>query len=342
MARFLIGSQSEVLIDRGLPGPLLPESPKRRRVAVLTQPGAEAIGKVVVAALAEQAEWAVETVMLAGGEEAKTVSAVESVYHRLAKLELGRSDTIVTVGGGAATDAGGFVAATWLRGVEVVHVPTTLLAAVDAAIGGKTALNLAGKNLVGAFWHPSRVAIDLDILDLLPEPLMRQGAAEAIKAGLIAAPDLVEAYHTVGLSAPLERIVAPAVRVKAEIVSEDFNEKGRRAWLNLGHTIGHGIEYASGLSHGESVSIGLVAAAAVSRRKLDFPATEYILETLTQVGLPTRAPALNRDEVLGLIALDKKRDRGEIRMVLLSELGAPEVHSVTTEDLAFGLDAVGL
>lgn len=339
MARFLIGTESEILVERGLPDPLLPESATRNRVAILCQPGAEAASEMIREALDG---WSVERVLLEAGEEAKTLAAVESVYRDLAEMELGRGDTIVTVGGGAATDAGGFVAATWLRGVEVVHVPTTLLAAVDASIGGKTAVNLAGKNLVGAFWHPSRVVIDLDILDALPETLLRQGAAEAIKAGLIAAPDLVEAYHTVGLSAPLERIVGPAVRVKAEIVSADFTEQGRRAWLNLGHTIGHGIEFASGLSHGESVAIGLVAAMAVSRRLLAFPATDYVVETLAHVGLPTRMPGLDRSQVLALIALDKKRNRDGIRMVLLSELGAPEVVSVTEDDIAFGLDAVGI
>ncbi|HJR91888.1 MAG TPA: 3-dehydroquinate synthase family protein [Acidimicrobiia bacterium] len=340
MARFLIGESSEILIGRGLPRPLLPPSPARRRVAVLHQARSPSVADVVDSL--EAGGVAVEVIDLPGGEEAKTLAAVEGVYHRLAGFELGRSDTVVTVGGGATTDAGGFVAATWLRGIEVVHVPTTLLAAVDAAIGGKTAVNLGGKNLVGAFWHPRRVAIDLDTLSGLPAALMRQGAAEAIKAGLIGAPALVEEYRIHGLAAPLEEVVPPAVRVKAEIVSDDFTERGNRAWLNLGHTIGHGIEFASGLSHGESVAIGLVAACAVSERLLGFDQTRYVVETLERVGLPVRAPAVDRDRVLQLVALDKKREADSIRMVLLGDVGAPQVVAVGPEDVAHGLAAVGL
>lgn len=340
MDRFLIGNESEVLVGRGLPRPLLPSSAQRRRVAVLRQPGADPAA--VLDALAADGNLLIEMMELPDGEEAKTLPAVEEVYHRLAAFELGRADTIVTVGGGATTDAGGFVAATWLRGVQVVHVPTTLVAAVDASIGGKTAINLAGKNLVGAFWHPHRVVVDLNTLEALSPELMRQGAAEAIKVGLIDAPDLVEAYRTMGLSAPLERIVGPAVRVKTDIVSEDFTEQGRRAWLNLGHTIGHGIEYASGLSHGESVSLGLVAAAAVSRRRLDFQHADYVEQTLVEVGLPVQAPPVDRETVLGLVSLDKKRAGDALRMVLLADIGVPQVHTVTADDIAFGLAAVGV
>lgn len=339
MARFQIGAGCEILVDRGLPDPLLPPARGRRRVAVLVQDGAEQVGERVVASLGE---YAVETVSIAAGEAAKELAAVEAVYHRLAEMELGRGDTIVNVGGGAASDAGGFVAATWLRGVEAVNIPTTLLAAVDASIGGKTGLNLAGKNLVGAFHHPSRVIVDLDILDALPEQLVREGSAEAIKVGLLAAPAVVDTYHTLGLSAPMETVVGPAVKVKVDIVAEDFTEQGRRAWLNLGHTIGHGIEFASGLTHGESVALGLVAATAVSTRRLGFDAADYVIETLNQVGLPTRAPELDRARVIGLIGLDKKRDDTGLRMVLLAGIGQPEVVTVTPADIEAGLSAVGL
>lgn len=340
MARFLIGDQSEVLVDRGFPEPLLPPSTRRGRVAILHQPDVKVLAERVADAIGPRLE--PELIELAPGEDAKTLEAVGAVYEQLAALELGRSDTIVTVGGGAASDSGGFVAATWLRGVEVVHVPTTLLAAVDASIGGKTGLNLAGKNLVGVFWHPSRVVVDLDILEGLTDELLRQGAAEAIKAGLLGAPGILDAYHAVGLSASMETVVTPAIRVKAEIVTEDFTEQGRRAWLNLGHTIGHGIEFAAGVSHGEAVAVGLVAAAAISKRRLDFPDTDLVIETLNQVGLPIRAPEVDRDRVLDLISLDKKRDETGLRMVLLESIGHPQLVNVARDDLEFGLAALGL
>lgn len=339
MARFLIGEDSEVVVGRGLPAPLLPPREGRQTVALLHQPG---VAFEDVAELLAGEVDTVETVELPDGEAAKSLDSVANVYARLAELHLGRADTIVTVGGGAATDAGGFVAATWLRGVEAVHVPTTLLAAVDAAIGGKTAVNLAGKNLVGAFWHPSRVLIDLNVLEGLPAPLLRQGAAEAIKAGLIDAPGIVDAYRTHGLDASLGLVVEEAVRVKTSIVAGDFTERGDRTLLNLGHTIGHGVEFTTGLSHGESVSIGLVAACAVSARLLAFPASEYVTGALEVVGLPTAAPGADRAEVRRLISLDKKRDSEGVRMVLLREVGSPEVHRVGPDDIEAGLDAIGL
>ena len=196
--------------------------------------------------------------------------SAETVYETLARLGLSRHDTVLGVGGGSVTDLAGFVAGTWLRGVEVVHVPTTLLGAIDASIGGKSGVNLAGKNLVGVFWHPSRVVVDVGIMKALPAALLREGLVEAMKVGLIGDPGLFGAIEDSGTDVNLEDVVRRAVAVKARIVAEDERELGVRALLNLGHTIGHAIEFASPLSHGESVGIGLVAAARVSESKLGF------------------------------------------------------------------------
>lgn len=342
MERFLIGDASEILVGRGLPDPLLPPSAHRRKAAILTQPTVTEKARAIADRLATTEGLVTEVVELADRESAKSLSALEGIYAALARMELGRDDVIIAVGGGAATDTGGFVAATWLRGVDVVHVPTTLLGAVDAAIGGKTAVNLAGKNLVGAFWHPRRVAIDLDTMESLPEALKREGSAEAIKTGFIGAPDIVAAYLEHGLDAPVEDVVPASVAVKTSIVSGDFTEKGDRALLNLGHTIGHGIEFASNLSHGEAVAIGLVAAAAISEAKLGFMGTGRVVEVLKRVGLPVRSPELSRSDVIRLVALDKKRDADGLRMVLLTPDGGVEVHRVDESDLGVGLDAVGL
>lgn len=338
MDRFLIGGTCEVLVGRGRPRPFLPPSDGRARAVLLVQPGAEEVAEAV----GEDIEVPLDRIDLADGEAAKTLEAVGAVYTTLADLGIGRADTIVVVGGGAATDAGGFVAATWLRGIEVVQVPTTLVAAVDAAVGGKTAINVAGKNLVGAFWHPTRVIVDLDVLDALPPALRREGAAEVIKAGLLDAPDIVAAYREHGLDVDAERVVPPAIEVKARIVDEDFTERGRRALLNLGHTVGHAVEFASGWPHGDSVAVGLVAEARIAADMLGFADEAEIVATLEAVGLPTKAPSLDRDHVLDLIRLDKKRDRVGLRMVLLAAVGRPEIHHVERDEVVAGLEAVGV
>lgn len=340
MERILIGDQSEILVGRGRPDPLLPARPVRRRAAVFAQPGTAALAEEIAHRLHDEG---VETGthMMPDREEAKTLAAVEAAYRRLADLGLGRDDTVVAVGGGALTDAAGFVAGTWMRGIESVYLPTTLLGAVDAAIGGKTGVNIGGKNLVGVFWHPRRVVVDLDVLERLPEELKRQGAAEIIKAGLLADPPVVDAYRREGLGVVLDEVVPAAIRVKTDIVAGDFTERGQRGLLNLGHTIGHGIEFAAGLSHGDSVAIGLVAAAAVSQRVLGFEATSEVTSALEAVGLPVQAPPLDRDEVIRLVGLDKKRSAGQLRMVLLEAPGRPRLMEVSADDLAWGLDAVG-
>ena len=227
-------------------------------------------------------------------DEAKTMAVVEKAYRWLAEVPLGRHDTIVGVGGGAATDMAGFVAATWLRGVESVMVPTTMLGAVDAAIGGKTGINLEGKNLVGAFHLPSRVVVDLDVMETVPATLRLEGLAEALKAGLVADPVLVELFERHGASAPLEDVVTRSIKVKAEVVGADYREDGRRAILNFGHTIGHGVEMAAGMPHGMAVAVGMVAAGAVSAARYGFPA-QWLTDLIFSLGLPVSAFGVSRD-----------------------------------------------
>jgi 3-dehydroquinate synthase len=210
------------------------------------------------------------------GELAKTAHVADRCWERLGRAGFTRSDAVVTVGGGATTDLGGFVAATWLRGVRVVHVPTTLLAMVDAALGGKTGINTSvGKNLVGAFHEPAAVLCDLALLGSLPEPELRSGLGEVVKCGFIADPrilEIVEQTEAATLlpgSPELRELVERAVRVKAAVVAEDLTETGGSAGhpgreiLNYGHTMGHAIEQASGytLRHGEAVAVGSVYAA---------------------------------------------------------------------------------
>jgi 3-dehydroquinate synthase len=341
MTELTVAGVTEMVIGGGIPEIILPPRPGRIRVAVLTQPGATHVALDVARRLREE-ELQVEVIGLPDRDEAKTLPVAQSVYEALARFGLGRDDTVIGVGGGSVTDLAGFVAGTWLRGVEVVHIPTTLLAAVDASIGGKTAINLAGKNLVGVFWHPSRVIVDVGGLERLPVGLRREGLAEALKTGLVGDADLFDLLARKGEAAPLEEVVARSAAVKARVVGQDARESGLRAILNFGHTIGHAIEFASPMSHGECVAVGMVAAGSISERRLRFGGTERIVDAITGLGLPTEVDGLDRARVEDLLRHDKKRDASGLRMVLLREVADPVVEHVDDRDLAVGLEAVGL
>ena len=352
MESILIGNECEILVSEDLPVPLLPPRSRnpRSRVVVLTQPGvaarvsAAAVSRIAeVAARKDSDPVAVHTVEIPDREDAKTLRVVEDVYGELDRHRVDRHDTIVGVGGGAATDLAGFVAATWLRGVEAVYVPTTLLGAVDAAIGGKTGVNRKGKNQVGAFRHPRRVAISIEVLRSLPRSLLVEGMGETLKAGLIADPRLVEVLESDGLDASLTEVVTRAVRVKAEVTAGDFFETGRRAILNYGHTVGHAVETATGMPHGHAVAVGMVAAGAISARKTGFSHAERQRGIIASLGLPVRSPEAPRSVIVDLVGRDKKRRGGSLpKMVLLEDFGNPVVIDVTLDDLEVGLAAVGL
>jgi len=333
---------SEIVIDRGVaddPHAVLQPRADRANAAVLCQPATRGVAERLAAAFARTGI-AAAVIELPAGEAVKALDALEPIYRRLNDLSLTRRDTIVGVGGGALTDVAGFVAATYLRGVEAVYVATTLLGAVDAAIGGKTAVNVGGKNLVGVFAHPTRVVIDLDLLDQLPPDLIRQGSAEALKAGLIGDPELVSLYARHGIDAPLDEVVDRAVGVKAAVVSDDFRERGDRAYLNYGHTVGHAIEVASGISHGDAVAIGMVAAGTVSRLTVGFTGAGEQRDLIGRLGLPTVAPPVDAARVLELVNLDKKRDAAGTRMVVLEEIGRPAVLHVDDATVRAALASV--
>lgn len=334
----------EVAIDRDVAhriDAVLPTRSGRRRVAVLCQPSVRNLAGAVSGA-ASATGLATDVVELPDGEAAKTIAVVDDTYRELNRMALAREDTVVGIGGGALTDVAGFIAATYLRGVEAVYVTTTLLGAVDAAIGGKTAINVDGKNLAGAFAHPSRVVIDLDVLEQLPPELIRQGSAEAMKTGMIADSDLVALYAEHGIEAPLAEVVDRAVAVKTAVVSDDFRESGTRAFLNYGHTVGHAIETEAGIPHGDAVAVGMVAAAAVSEAELGFTGATEQRTLIERLALPTTAPAVDVRRVRSLIELDKKRDEGGVRMVLLEDVGRPVVVNVDDATVRFALAAVGI
>ena len=309
--------------------------------AVLCQPSTHRIADRIAGALAAAGIRA-SGYTLPDGEEAKRMSVVESVYRHLNQQRFTRGDVVVAVGGGSLTDVAGFVAGTYLRGVSVMYLPTTLLGAVDAAVGGKTGVNVDGKNLAGVFRHPELVVVDVDILDALPVRWKEEGSAEAVKTGFIADMEIVRRYEADLLDVDLEEIVNRSVAVKASVVSDDFTETGRRAILNYGHTVGHAIESSSGCSHGDAVAIGMVAAGAASHHVLGFDGADRQVALLGALGLPTDARSAHRDAVRSLMALDKKRDDTGLRFVLLSAFERPEVVTVDDATVEVALDAVGL
>jgi 3-dehydroquinate synthase len=281
------------------------------------------------------------------GEAAKDLRVAHHVWAALGQAAFTRTDLVVGIGGGAVTDVTGFAAATWLRGVPVVHVPTTLLGMVDAAIGGKVAINTAaGKNLVGAFHQPELVVVDPSYLATLDQEDYVAGLAEVVKAGFIADPailDLIESNVPAVLSrqpAFVEELVTRAVRVKASVVAADPTESGRRMVLNYGHTLAHAIEHDAGYGawrHGDAVAVGLVYAAAVARRRrfgaLDGETADRHRAILESLGLPTRYAADAWPRLRAAMRTDKKSRGDRLRFVVLDELAKPSVLDSPNEAL---------
>lgn len=338
MAELVVAGATRVWLGAGAPVDAAIGDGAAGRIAVLTQPG---VPRGVAGRLAKGNDDAV-VIDVADGEAAKTLAEVDRVCRRLEAVGIGRDDLIVGVGGGALCDLAGFVAGVYRRGVSLCLVPTTLVAAVDAAIGGKSGVNLAAKNQIGLFRHPHRVVIDTAVLADLPTALLREGSAEALKAGYVGDPSLVDLYEGHGLEAPLAEVVERAIRVKAGIVTRDFTETGERAHLNFGHTIGHALELAGPMSHGAAVAVGMVAAARVSATLAGFAGEARLRSVLARLGLPVEAPAVDPARVRDLVQHDKKRHGGELRMVLLEAVGRPRVLPVDDATVTAALAAVGI
>jgi 3-dehydroquinate synthase len=323
----------DVLVGTGLLGELPKLLTSAARVAVLhplvMRTGAEAV-------CADLRAHGIDPlpIEVPDGEDAKTLSVAGTCWDLLGRAGFTRSDAIVGLGGGATTDLAGWVAAAWLRGVRVVQVPTTLAGMVDAAVGGKTGINTdRGKNLVGAFHPPAGVLCDLSVLSTLPTADYRAGLAEVVKCGFIADPmilELIEGYRdVVGQPGnPVEQdLVERSIRVKAEVVSEDLTEQGRREILNYGHTLGHAIERAEHYRwrHGDAISVGLVYAAALGRRlgRLDDATADRHRAILELLGLPTSYRPSAFPALLETMRIDKKARGNRIRFIVLSGLAKP-------------------
>jgi 3-dehydroquinate synthase len=278
----------------------------------------------------------VHPVEVPDGETAKTLAVAGACWDALGRAGFTRTDAVVGLGGGATTDLAGWVAAAWLRGVRVVQLPTTLLGMVDAAVGGKTGIDIdAGKNLVGAFHPPAGVLCDLAALATLPRREHVAGLAEVVKCGFIADPAILDAVEAdpAGAADPAGRfvreLVERAVRVKADVVSRDLRESGERVYLNYGHTLAHAIEKVEGYRwrHGDAVSVGLVFAAALGRLagRLDRPTADRHPAVLAALGLPTSYAGAGWPTLLEAMRVDKKARGSVLRFVVLDGLARPAI-----------------
>ena len=321
-------SPYDVVVGHGLLGELAELVAGAQRVAVVHPSALRATAEAVQAEL-DNDTYLVE---VPDGEAQKDLKVAAYVWDVLGQVGFTRTDAVVGVGGGATTDLAGFVAATWLRGVRVVHVPTTLLGMVDAAVGGKTGVNTAaGKNLVGVFHPPAGVLADLTALETVPRHDYVAGLAEIVKVGFTHDPvilDLIDREATTPQGPHTRELIERAIAVKAQVVSDDLTEQGQREFLNYGHTLGHAIEKAESYSwrHGAAVSVGLVFAAELGRLagRLDDATAARHREVLETVGLPT-SYAGDWATVHATMAVDKKSRGSRLRFVVLDGLARPRM-----------------
>ena len=334
----------DVVIGRGLLG------------EVATGLGAD-VRKVLVVhpvALTTSAEALRESLLGAGyetilagvpdSEDAKRVEVAAFCWGIMGQADFTRSDAVIGFGGGSTTDLAGFVAATWLRGVKLIQVPTTLLGMVDAAIGGKTGINTAeGKNLVGAFHAPAKVVVDLDTLLTLAKNEILAGFGEVVKYGFIADPRILElieedvAKATDPASEVFQEIIERSIAIKARVVGEDFKESGLREILNYGHTLGHAIEHAERYKwrHGAAISIGMVFVAELARLagRLSDQVVDRHISILKLLGLPVSYPAGKWNQLVETMQRDKKSRAGILRFVVLDDIAKPTIMAAPTPEM---------
>lgn len=336
----------EILLGRGLLDELADALGSAVRKALIVYPEALEASATFIAETLRSKSKEVWLFPVADGESAKTDQWLGAAWSYLGQAEFSRSDAVIGLGGGATTDLAGFIAATWLRGIAVVQVPTTLLGMVDAAIGGKTGINtLEGKNLVGAFHEPKAVLADLDSLETLPKIELISGFGEIVKYGFIADSkilDLIEEDVDDARDTKSERfaeLVKRSIAIKAEVVAADFKESSRREILNYGHTLAHSIELVEHYKwrHGHAVAVGLVFAAELGRLsgRLDDSTADRHRSILERLQLPTTYPADRWESIFTGMQVDKKSRGGILRFVVLDGLNKPAMLEAPTKDMLF-------
>lgn len=325
--------EPNILIGRNLLD-RIPEALDGVKKILLVHPTSLSTSAQTIRESLEQSNYSVLLAEVPDGEPQKRIEVAAFCWKIMGEQDFHRNDAVIGLGGGATTDLAGFVAATWLRGVRSVLIPTTLLAMVDAAIGGKTGINTAeGKNLVGSFYQPHTVVIDIASLETLPKFDLVAGMAEVVKYGFIADPTILELIRSKpdsildASSEDLEWLVRRSIEIKSEITHEDFREAGRREFLNYGHTLGHAIEQVERYQwrHGAAISIGMVFASelAVLTGHLTPEQAELHRDILGGLGLPLSYRADRWDQLLAVMQRDKKSRSGHLRFVVLNDIGKP-------------------
>lgn len=311
---------------------------KKPKTAVITDDTVNALYAEATKKRLTDAGYEVHLFEFTHGESSKNLHTVSAAYSFLSKHQFTRTDLIIALGGGVTGDLAGYIAATWLRGIRFIQIPTTFLAMIDSSVGGKTGVDiLEGKNLVGAFWQPSLVLIDPNVLSTLPNEIFSDGTAEAIKYGAILDKSLFELLARGDLMEKLNEVIIRCVTLKRQVVEEDELDKGIRQWLNFGHTLGHAIERESNfnISHGKGVAIGmnLVTAAAEIRGLTPAGTQARIAACCERYGLPTKTDYPLQSLCAHALG-DKKRSGAEIHLVLLQELGTARLHVIAADALA--------
>ena len=323
----------EVRIGAGLMETLGENIPKKaKKVCIVSETNVWPLHGSSAVKSIEDAGFEVTSFVFPAGEASKCGATYLELVNFLAESRLTRTDCLVALGGGVVGDLTGFAAATFLRGIPFIQVPTTLLAAVDSSVGGKTAIDLpAGKNLCGAFYQPSLVLCDTDAIATLPEDIFRDGCAEVIKYGILYDPALFATLQVQGLDFDREAVITRCVELKRDVVAEDEFDTGARMKLNLGHTIGHGVEALSNfqLSHGKSVAIGM---AIVARSACDPATRDAILEILYRFGLPTETSS-SAEDLYTCALSDKKRAGGMVNLIIPCSIGSCAIVPTPVEDV---------
>ncbi|WP_157149380.1 3-dehydroquinate synthase [Brachyspira pilosicoli] len=331
----------DILVKKGLindTGKLVKEVLRGKRALIVTDDIVDKFYTETVKKSLEKENIITSVCVLENGETNKNIESIYNIYSALAKNELSRKDIIIALGGGVIGDMAGYAAATWMRGIDFVQIPTTLLACVDSSVGGKTGINIKeGKNLVGAFHSPRLVIMDSDVLNTLPKREFNAGMAEVIKHAFLFDKKLLEYLENNNNNFDMDFILKRNCELKGHIVEIDYKEKKERMFLNFGHTIGHSVENAAGygvLLHGEAVAIGVIFAIEYGIKKgitKDKSLLERAKNIFNKFSLPTEIPSnINLKDA---IKLDKKRSNDEINFVFLEDIEKPLINKVSINDI---------
>lgn len=331
----------DILVEKGLindTGKLVKEVLRGKRALIVTDNVVDKFYTETVKKSLEKENIITSVCVLENGETNKNIESIYNIYSALAKNELSRKDIIIALGGGVIGDMAGYAAATWMRGIDFVQIPTTLLACVDSSVGGKTGINIKeGKNLVGAFHSPRLVIMDSDVLNTLPKREFNAGMAEVIKHAFLFDKKLLEYLENNNNNFDMDFILKRNCELKGHIVEIDYKEKKERMFLNFGHTIGHSVENAAGygvLLHGEAVAIGVIFAIEYGIKKnitKDKSLLERAKNIFAKFSLPTEIPSnINLKDA---IKLDKKRSNDEINFVFLEDIEKPLINKVSINDI---------